>query len=230
MTRRLRDAAVRDNATWCDIVCTANDLATHWGDRVWSVAQRAPGGYPDAVTLTRGVAPSEILDRVDARPGCAVKDSFADLDLAPHGFGVLFDASWICLPPPDARPPTVSDQMGWALVQDRAMLRQWTAVHGMVDAFRPALLGLHDVRIIGRRAGQAFAAGAVVLGHPQVVGLSNVFCATGDPVAWYAQAAAAAQSLFPDRPLIGYEGGEDLDHALAAGFEEIGALRVWLKP
>src|SRR4051794_38055707 len=50
---------------------------------------------PDAVTLSPGTEPAAVLARVEGGTGCSVKDSFADLDLAPSGFQVLFDATWI---------------------------------------------------------------------------------------------------------------------------------------
>ncbi|GAB3936384.1 hypothetical protein GCM10027614_12800 [Micromonospora vulcania] len=60
--------------------------------------------YPDAVTLRPGVDVAALLRRIDAGPGASVKDSFADLDLADHGFRVLFDAEWIYRAPTD--PPS----------------------------------------------------------------------------------------------------------------------------
>jgi hypothetical protein len=32
---------------------------------------------------------------------------------------------------------------------------------------------------------------------------------------------------FPDRELVGYEHGDDLEHAIASGFSPIGPLRIW---
>jgi hypothetical protein len=38
---------------------------------------------------------------------------------------------------------------------------------------------------------------------------------------------AAVAARFPDRPLVGYEAGSDLQGALGAGFEPVGELRIW---
>jgi len=69
---------------------------------------RTPPLHPDAVSLAAGVDPASLLDRVDAGPGCSVKDSFADVDLAPFGFRVLFEAAWQRRPAPDPCPTTWS--------------------------------------------------------------------------------------------------------------------------
>ena len=221
-------AAVEDSAAWCDIVCSTHGLTPAWGRRVWSVPRRSPLGYPDATTLVRGVTAAEVLGRIDSGPGASVKDSYADLDLAPHGFEVLFDASWIARSPDHPQPGPSLGDIGWESVDDEPTLERWAAAHGMVDAFRATLLGRGDVRILGRRDTDEFVAGAVALGHPDVVGLSNVFCTGGDPAGAYAEAAAAALACYPGRPLVGYETGDDLVRALAAGFRAIGPLRVWV--
>ena len=226
---QLLSAAVDDSAAWCGIVCSTHGLTPASGRRVWSVPRRSLLGYPDATTLVRGVTAAEVLDRIDSGPGASVKDSYADLDLAPHGFEVLFDASWIARPADPSQPAPSLDDLGWESVDDEPALRRWASAHGMVDAFRATLLGRRDVRIIGRRDQGEFVAGAVALGHPDVVGLSNVFCTGDDPARAYAQAAAAAVACYPGRSLVGYESGGDLARALAAGFGAIGPLRVWVR-
>jgi hypothetical protein len=41
---------------------------------------------------------------------------------------------------------------------------------------------------------------------------------------------ASAAARFPGLPLVGYERGADLAHALDAGFTTIGPLIVWQRP
>jgi hypothetical protein len=228
-TSDLLAAAVADNAAWCEIVCAAQELAVRRDGAVWSVTSRSPDGYPDAITLSAGQDPSAVLRHIDTGPGCSVKDSYADVDLSPHGFELLFNATWI------ARTDGVHERfglvadLGWELIRDEAALAGWAAAHGLTEAFRPGLLSRDEVRILGRRAGGGFDAGAVATATGPVVGLSNVFCRNGDPGRAYAEAVDAARSCYPARAVVGYESGEDLDHALAAGFRPIGPLRVWIK-
>jgi hypothetical protein len=100
-------AAVRENAQWCDLVCRGHGRPTAFADGVWRAGRRSPEFYPDAVTLAPGIPAGRVLAGLDLSPGCSVKDSFADLDLAPYGFAVLFDAQWI------HRPPWTGGPGGW---------------------------------------------------------------------------------------------------------------------
>jgi hypothetical protein len=73
--------------------------------------------------------------------------------------------------------------------------------------------------------------GGAILNHGRgLVGLSNLFAVDEHdmPAVWSSSIAAAA-SHFPGLPLVGYEHGDDLAHALAAGFTTLGPLRVWLR-
>ena len=57
-----------------------------------------------------------------------------------------------------------------------------------------------------------------------VVDLSNVH---GEALDWSELVATVARA-FPDRPLVGYERGDDLSAALDSGFAAVGPLRVWV--
>jgi hypothetical protein len=94
----LRLPAAANNAAWCDFVCRKHGLEPVFAPDAWSCPARTPDLYPDAVTLAPDVDIDALLSRVDARAGCSLKDSFADLDLEPHGFRVLFEAQWIARP------------------------------------------------------------------------------------------------------------------------------------
>lgn len=52
--------------------------------------------------------------------------------------------------------------------------------------------------------------------------------ASGHVVDWKELATAIA-TLFPDRPMVGYEHGADLEAALAGGFEPVGELLIWVR-
>lgn len=103
MTRNA-EAAARNNAAWCDVVCRTHALDTRFDDDAWTSRTRTPIHYPDAVTLVRDPPVRELLDRIDVSAGCSIKDSFASLDLTTCGFRVLFEAEWIVRTPGAARP------------------------------------------------------------------------------------------------------------------------------
>lgn len=224
--------AARNNAAWCDAFCDPHDIRGKFRPDSWTSRTRTPRYYPDAVTLTRSVKPAQLLSRIDASSGCSVKDSFADLDLAPWGFEVLFAASWIHRAAPSALDGP--GPLGWEQVRDDAGLAAWETAWGGDPtgprAFRPGLLAREDVAILAMRRSEAIVAGAILSSAADVIGLSNVFVANIDPAEAFAAATAIAGRFRPGQTLVGYQAGADLDAAMRSGFEPIGPLVVWLKP
>ncbi|MCX5193469.1 hypothetical protein OOK31_06125 [Streptomyces sp. NBC_00249] len=234
-TEELLLAAARNNADWCDAVCRAHGVRGAFTADAWTSVLRTPPLYPDAVSLTPGASAAALADAVDtASPGCSVKDSFAALDLAPAGFEVLFEAQWIHRPAAGAgAAPAADGRLEWSEVATAGELDVWEAAWDGEEStglFRPALLGEDLVFLAGRvGGGGAVVAGAVVSSGGGVVGVSNLFAHddadTGE--AW-AAAVARAGERWPGLPVVGYEGGDDLEAAVRAGFTPLGPLRVWL--
>ncbi|MFD5412903.1 hypothetical protein [Streptomyces nojiriensis] len=221
----VRRAAV-NNAVWCGAVCRAHEVVARYeGAGLWASASRTPPLYPDAVTLEPGAAARDVVRAVDIdSPGCSVKDSFADLDLAGDGFEVLFEAQWIHRPAGAPLPASEADAAGlvWSEVSGAGELAGWEAASGGV--FPSVLLGADGVVFLAGRAGGRIVAGGVASTGGGVVGVSNVFGA-----AW-AGVLGAAAVRWPALDVVGYEHGEDLEAAVRAGFAPIGPLRVWLRP
>jgi hypothetical protein len=222
--------AARNNAEWCDLVCRTHGVDTEFDRDVWVARHRSPPLYPDAVTLRDGVPAGAVLARVDASPGCSVKDSFASLDLSAEGFRPLFEAQWVWRPAGGARP---EPGLAWTVARTAEHLRAWAAAHGGGDTFRPELLDDPAVTIVMGHDGPDLVAGAVGNHGGAVVGLSNVFVGVGagvdDPGRAWAEASDAVAAAFPGLDLVGYEDGAALRTALDAGFVAVGPLRVWLK-
>ncbi|HEX3003471.1 MAG TPA: hypothetical protein VHO27_04620 [Angustibacter sp.] len=224
--------AARNNAEWCAAMCRSHGVVNGFDGPVWSASQRTPTYYPDAVTLAPTAGASDVLGRIDlAAPGASVKDSFADLDLAPAGFEVLFDAWWIHRPP---RPSDGTGLAGWEVLEDADGLRDladaWDAGEGNADLFRPRLLDEPDVRVLARRSGGRVVAGAVANRTDDVVGLSNLFTVDDHTDAAWTGALDLVQRLYPTHAVVGYERGEDLTVALRHGLRPVGRLRVWIVP
>lgn len=219
-----------NNAAWCDAVCRAHGVSTHYaGESLWAGARRTPPMYPDAVTLEPAVSAGSVVRGVDiASPGCSVKDSFADLDLGGDGFEVLFEAQWIHRPAgaPIPEPEAEAAGLEWSEISDAEELAAWEAAFdddGGDRLFRPALLREGIVFLAGRDGGR-IVAGAVASTGGGVVGVSNLFGA-----AW-AGVLGAVCARWPGLDVVGYEHGEELEAAVRAGFTAIGPLRVWLRP
>ncbi|MFI8513805.1 hypothetical protein ACIGHB_22010 [Streptomyces sp. NPDC085460] len=227
----LLTAAVRNNAAWCAGMCRAHGLTTATGPRAWSSPRRTPLYYPDAVSLTADATAADVVTVIDlTAPGASVKDSYARLDLAPEGFRKLFDATWIGRPAGPAADPGPA----WTRADTPEALAAWAHAWSGGDAdeaalFRPALLDDPAVTLLTVPGpGGRILGGAVLSTGAGATGVSNLFAADGtDPAAVWAAALAAAD---PALPVVGYESGDDLTAALAAGLTELGPLRVWLAP
>jgi hypothetical protein len=215
-------AAARNNAAWCEAVWRSHALATIRASDFWATAARAPAMYPDAVTLEPGVEAAAVLARLDDSSGCSIKDSFADLDLRPDGYEVLFEAAWYACSP--VRGGLASDD--WSVVRLPEDLAAWARAHGGGEVFRPGLLDDPAVRFLVRRDRDRCVAGAVANMGGGVVGVSNVFSLGPAETRWDGLIAAVGRR-FPGRTIVGYDAGLDLAVAVRAGFAPIGPLRVW---
>lgn len=226
---RLLTLAVRDNARWCHVFSATWAAVGRTDADAWTSPSRTPPGYPDAVTLRPGVRASELLSRIDtATPGCSVKDSFADLDLSPHGFHRLFSATWIGgtgTPPPP--PPGTAAWQPIGSEELDAWAAAWAGEPRPERRFLPGLLTTDGVTLLGARRGRRFTAGCVLTASDAAVGVSNVFETAGTlDGAWHAILRWTALH-HPTKPLVGYETGTDLAAALRAGLRPLGPLRVW---
>ncbi|MEU1310554.1 hypothetical protein ABZ419_16885 [Streptomyces cinnamoneus] len=228
----VRAAAARNNADWCASVCRSHGIPNTFGETAWHSARRTPPYYPDAVTVHPDAAPADFLPRIDtATPGCSVKDSFATLDLTADGFVELFTAQWIHRPAgtPTRATPALRAEPVTTAAQLHAWQTAWHGGDGSPDVFRPALLDDPSVLVLALHRGEDLCGGVVLNRGSGVVGVSNLFTTEdSDPAAAWSSAITAATAHFPGLPLVGYEHGDDLMHALAAGFSVLGPLRVWL--
>jgi hypothetical protein len=219
------ELAARENADWCAVVCRTHGIAGARDELAWYAPARTPLYYPDAVTLRPAATPDDVLPFVDAGPGCSVKDSFAVLDLAPHGFEVVVEGSWVHLDPPDvARAP-----VPWWTVSSTEDLPGWLAAWAgpdadprVLDVLRPALLDEPSVTLLAVPGG-----GAVLHRTEDAVGVSNVF---GDPARVWPAVLHAASDGAPGLPLVGWVSGDGLTAARAAGLTPVGPMRVWSRP
>ena len=224
-------AAARNNAEWCHAFSGTYGIDGLFHAGFWSSPVRTPPLYPDAVTLLPDVSVEHLLSSVDTTGGCSVKDSFACLDLGAAGFEALFWAEWVGRRPAHGQ---LAARPGWSAVTTVPQLRAWEECWGVLPSgpgfFRPALLQIESVAVLGRWDGGRVVAGAIANRSAAVIGLSNVFDAAGDLVSAWAEAAHVASTLWGDMPTVGYDAGDSLDAPLKAGFERIGELVVWHRP
>ena len=155
-------------------------------------------------------------------PGFGLKDGFSALDLEPYGLQNRFSAQWIY-----ADAPRAADTTGWEQITTAQDLEMWEAAWkgtppSDIRQFPESILSRADVGIWGRRTPSGFDAGGIANLSPDCVGLSNVF---GQGA--FGPMAVLAHAWSDHRPMVGYERGDDLAVAVAAGCAVTGDLRVW---
>ena len=167
--------------------------------------------------------------RIDRHGSFGLKDGFCRLDLEGDGFHILFEATWVWAP---------ADRLGfavpeeWERVEAPEDLIAWEAAWNSTSpavqrVFPDALLSEPEIAFFGRRSDGSFTAGCIANLSPGCVGLSNIF-ATEQDTHLYASVARLAADFGLGRPVVGYDRGESLQALLDCGFDDVGALRVWV--
>lgn len=227
----LRSMAVANDAEWCNLVWRTHGLETRFDEDAWTSRTRAPRYYPDAVTLVPEPSVPDLLARVDASPGCSIKDSFASLDLATYGFRVLFDAEWIVRAQRVPRSDTPT--LRWDTVRNPDTFadweRAWRGFDGPPDVLLADLLREDAVTVLSAYVGDRVAGGAILNRRSDAVGISNLFVADPAGPADWDGCVAFACSLFPESSMVGYASGTALDAARGHGINAVGPLRVWIR-
>ena len=215
MDQRL-ETCVGASLAWYADVFTLHAIPTVTEQGLWRALSAPPPLHSAAKTLARGVHEADVLAAVAPYDECSVADSYGDLDLAPAGFAVLIDASWLWHAPLDPAP--MPD--GWERVADETALESWVEQHGTPGVFPPAVLAHPAFTVLAQGDG----GGAVVHAGETAVTVAHVF---GDvPVPEWLGLAAA---LHPGRPVADYATGTALEEALDAGFAAVGPQLVWAR-
>lgn len=231
--------AAYNNAVWCNSVCRAHGNPGEFHEGIWISHHPTPLYYPNAVTTApksqMQLEHIRALDAAGLGNEWAVKDSFAELELASFGYGLLFDASWIYLSPSVRLADSAVSDVQWKPLASASALKEWEAgwwgeSPASTRQFPDSLLEDADVTFLAAyKEDGHIIAGAIANRSEDVVGLSNFFVPSSDTKNYWPGCAAAIRTLFPDLPIVGYERDEELQLAHQAGFESVGPLRVWLK-
>jgi hypothetical protein len=227
-----RRVAALNNGEWCDAVCHARGVRGRWSNAAWVQPRRGPPFYPNLVTLAPEPAAEQlaaIAGLKEALPhGFAVKDSFANLDLARLGFRPLFEAEWICLAAGRAR----RGGSRWQRVDGDAALAEWEAAWAASGSpaatrvFLPPLLADDRIAFFATRSAGEIVAGCAANRSAEAVGFSNFF-ARRDQEDHRRAAVAAVAEFAGDKAVVGYESDAALCESLRLGFTAVGPLRIW---
>lgn len=215
---RLR-AAVDASLAWYVDLFAAHRVRAILDGGLFKALDTPPPLHSAALTLAPGV-------RVGRPAHGGVADNFADQDLAEIGQRVLFEATW--LHRPARRSARRSTQPpGWSRVTTDDGLAAWNAAGDTAGVVLPSLLADPTFAVLEHRDADGITTGCIATLGTGAVYLSNVHAAPGHATDWQ-QVVDAVAATFPDRPLLGYEHGDDLAEARAVGFDEVGAKRVWV--
>jgi hypothetical protein len=245
MTHERTKQAARNNAVWCDTVCRARGKPGEFLEGIWINRRETPRFYPNAVTLSEAVGTAAQLERVrelvdtGVSGDWGIKDSFSALDLAPLGFEVLFEATWIYRSASLPRPGGDITEARWARVGGASELARWEAAWRGAPAgegatkqapiFLPSMLMDSNVVVLAAYRKHRIVAGVIANRTGDVVGLSNVFVPERHPGPFRAGCVAAVIEAFPGLPIVGYERGRELAASQALGFELLGPVRIWAR-
>ena len=228
---------------WYDALCEAHAVPGEHHPAYWINWGSMPPYMSSFVTL-RDAADAEaqlaaIRSLIESGAGCGVKDAFQCLDLTALGFQVLFHSTWI-FRPASTPAPEDDDNIVWWVARTPGDLEGWertwrgTAAPNAdarehAASFRPSLLHNPDFRfLVAERDGKAVATAALNRSG-NAVGLSNVFGETEEAARLFPGCVRVARSIFPGLPLVGYERDAHLIAAMAAGFEAVQGLTVWVR-
>ncbi|MDJ0753976.1 MAG: hypothetical protein QNJ45_10685 [Ardenticatenaceae bacterium] len=228
--------AVANNAWWCEWVTHAHQGQSAWSSSYWLNQRPSPPFYPNLITLTADHQLAQLqavsqLTQLNWPAGWGVKDSFAALDLQPHGFFCAVTAAWLTV----SLPSQLSENtLQWRQVAEKEALLQWEAAWGgSADRplFQPQLLSNSQIAIIAGYADGQVVCGGIATKTDQIVGISNLFFSPGmiDPMSVRPVLLHKLSQVFPGRPLVGYEADEDLAAMVALGAQTLGPLRIWIK-
>nr|AYQ74403.1 hypothetical protein EAV92_18600 [Cohnella candidum] len=223
--KTLVDLAVANNIAWCGIVCHTHGIAHISKGNVWGLRAKAPAFYPDIITNNSKVTTEEVMDFIGGGEVSGIKDSYANLDLASHGFKMLFEADWIYHAPVKEAGPA---QRSWLTVATEEELKEWSDANGTGTVIRPELLRRNDVKIFMHRD-QDQRSGFIAYLGADAVGVSNVFSTGQAEESMWTDIVKVVSAAFPGFPMVGYERNGSLEAARASGWTPIGPLRVWVK-
>ncbi len=215
--------AIQANIAWYDQMCALHRVRTRLAEGIWTALDRPPPLHSDVQIVAEGISVARALAALGDRRPAGLKDCFATADASAAGMTRLFSASWI-----HRAAGSPESTTGWHVVRDPDELANWNAGWDTAPVLIPAVLELSQVTVLAIGNGRSVEGGAVLSLVDGVAYLSNVHGEQGPLPDWDGLVAAVA-GLAPECPMVGYERGADLSSAVAAGFEVVGGLAVWVR-
>ena len=219
--------AIANNMAWYAAQCQSHQIAYELTDAYW-MSQRPMMPYYSNLVWAGKDNPTQMIERqmaAGADPG--TKDAYARFDLTGVGLERLFDARWIALEPHN-QIAAASNLAARFISPDElpAWISAWGETPPGRPVFVPGIMVDPSVFFLCVEVDGDMVGGAIANLSGQAVGISNTF---GSPDAVGA-CLEVLRRHFPDRGIVGYERGEDLDNMRRCGARVLGELTVWIKP
>lgn len=178
--------AIANNVAW---VCSVNACAGAVAFQQSSVGVlfqgTMPEGYPNLITQERGLSSGDVKDVIDKLRGLnlpagfGIKDSHAELDLAPFGFERLLEGRWISYPAAKRGEVDHLSSCSMSWINQADAIEHWCAAAGLESFAQQVNLQLlaarADVHVLEVRCAGDVVAGAIFNLSGNVAGVSNVF-------------------------------------------------------
>lgn len=216
------EIAVYVSRRWYEDIFALHGLSARATPDLWTATDPPPRWHSAVKTLRPGVAVEAVLTAMSSYEHGSVADSYGDLDLGPHGFKLLIDATWLYREPDSRRRDSLPAT--WSVIANERLLRDWNGKHDTEGVLLPTMLTHPRFTILARHDGETLTAGAVLHDTGFAVGLSNTW--SNDEELDWEGLLGAASAVHPDQPLIDYA-ADDVGLFMAAGFEPLGPQRVW---
>jgi len=217
-------AAVGASRRWYDDVFALHHIAVGSDRLLWWAFGAPPRWHSAVKTLAPTTDPSRVLQRMERHARGSVADSFGLLDLAPHGFDLLFAATWVHHPAVAA----TTSPPGWGRVLDPEVMARWNQQHDTVGVLPTDLWAHPRFTVLARHDGDRMTGGAILHDAGTVAGLSNGW-SSGDVPLDPRDLLLLAARTHPDRDVVDYARGDDLEDMLGAGFAAVGPQHVWVR-
>lgn len=219
------DRAVLNNIAWCQIVCVTHGIVGVSKENIWGLHSKAPTFYPEVITSNKYATIEEIKYFIENGKVSSIKDSYANLDLTPLDFDILFEAEWMVHAPVFDFDPIPTN---WRIVSTEKDLKKWTDASGLENVIKSELLKQQDVKIFICETKDGIS-GFIANLSEDVVGISNVFSMGYEEKKLWRDIPKIISREFPELSMVGYEHNSSLIVAKSSGWKAIGPLRVWIK-
>jgi hypothetical protein len=217
-------AAVTASRSWYDDVFALHRITMRSDENLWWAEGTPPRWHSAVKTLAPTSDPSDVLRRMERHAHGSVADSFGLLDLAPHGFDLLFAATWLHHPAVAA----TTSPPGWSRVHEPELMARWNDQHDTVGVLPTDLWAHPRFTVLALHQGDELTGGAILHDAGAVVGLSNGW-SSGEVPLDPRELLLLAAEVHPGRDVVDYAWGDDLDDMLDAGFEPVGPQHVWVR-